>query len=230
MNSRPQTPINVPPPRTWDARLARRLVTPLVNTWVTPNHLTTLRLLIGLAGALCLAHGDFAWANAGAFLIVLSNFVDHTDGELARIGGKSSRIGHFYDLACDGIVTITLFIGMGMGVGAAQTSALKVAPGWLGAMAGVAIALIFFLRMRIEEMAGKAGTRQASVGGFETEDVLYLLPIVTLTSVVMPFVVIASIGAPLFALWVVIDFWRVARRTASLSPVAAAVAPEASRV
>ena len=212
MNSRPSIPINVPAPRTWDARLARRLVTPLVNTWVTPNHLTTLRLLIGLAGALCLAHGGFAWANAGAFLIVLSNFVDHTDGELARIGGKSSRIGHFYDLACDALVTVMLFIGMG--VGSAQVGSLKVSPGWLGAVAGVAVALIFFLRMRIEEMAGKAGTKQATVGGFETEDVLYLLPIVTLTSVVMPFVVVASIGAPLFAVWVVVDYWRVARRAA----------------
>ncbi|EIF34862.1 phosphatidylglycerophosphate synthase [Burkholderia sp. Ch1-1] len=221
MNSRPSTPINVPPPRTWDARLARRLVTPLVNTWVTPNHLTTLRLLIGLAGALCLAHGEFAWANAGAFLIVLSNFVDHTDGELARIGGKSSRIGHFYDLACDALVTVMLFVGMGIGVGAAHVGGLKVAPGVLGAVAGVAIALIFFLRMRIEEMAGKAGTKQASVGGFETEDVLYLLPIVTLTSVVMPFVVVASIGAPLFAVWVVIDHWRVARRAARPAPDAA---------
>ena len=63
--------------------------------------------------------------------------------------------------------------------------------------------------MRIEEMAGKAGTKQASVGGFETEDVLYLLPIVTLTSGVMPFRRRASIGAPLFAAWVVIDYWRV---------------------
>ena len=221
MNSRPQTPINVPPPRTWDARLARRLVTPLVNTWVTPNHLTTLRLLIGLAGSLCLAHGEFAWANAGAFLIVLSNFVDHTDGELARIGGKSSRIGHFYDLACDALVTIMLFVGMGIGVGTAHVGGLNVAPGVLGAVAGVAIALIFFLRMRIEEMAGKAGTKQASIGGFETEDVLYLLPIVTLTSVVMPFVVVASIGAPLFAVWVVVDYWRHARRAVSLAPVAA---------
>lgn len=227
MNSRPQTPINVPPPRTWDARLARRLVTPLVNTWVTPNHLTTLRLLIGLAGALCLARGGFAWANAGAFLIVLSNFVDHTDGELARIGGKSSRIGHFYDLACDAAVTVMLFIGMGMGVGATHIGGLKVEPGWLGALAGVAVALIFFLRMRIEEMAGKAGTKQASVGGFETEDVLYLLPIVTLTSVVMPFVVVASIGAPLFAAWVVIDYCRVARRAAvAVAPIAAASASE----
>ncbi|ASW01670.1 CDP-alcohol phosphatidyltransferase family protein [Paraburkholderia aromaticivorans] len=218
MNSRPPTPINVPPPRTWDARLARRLVTPLVNTWVTPNHLTTLRLLIGLAGALCLAHGEFTWANAGALLIVLSNFVDHTDGELARIGGKSSRIGHFYDLACDALVTVMLFVGMGVGVSTARGGALIVAPGVLGAVAGVAVALIFFLRMRIEEMAGKAGTKQASVGGFETEDVLYLLPIVTLTSVVMPFVVVASIGAPLFAAWVVIDYWRVARRAARPAP------------
>lgn len=221
MNSRPQTPTTVPPPRTWDARLARRLVTPLVNTWVTPNHLTTLRLLIGLAGALCLAHGEFAWVNAGALLIVLSNFVDHTDGELARIGGKSSRIGHFYDLACDALVTVMLFVGMGVGAGATRIGTLNVAPGVLGAVAGVAIALIFFLRMRIEEMAGKAGTKQAFVGGFETEDVLYLLPIVTLTSVVMPFVVVASIGAPLFAAWVVVDYWRVARRAARPASVKA---------
>lgn len=220
MNSRPSIPINVPAPRTWDARLARRLVTPLVNTWVTPNHLTTLRLLIGLAGALCLAHGGFAWVNAGAFLIVLSNFVDHTDGELARIGGKSSRIGHFYDLACDALVTVMLFVGMGIGVGASHVGGLKVAPGVFGAVAGVAVALIFFLRMRIEEMAGKAGTKQASVGGFETEDVLYLLPIVTLTSVVHPFVLAAAIGAPLFAVWVVIDYRRVSRRAARPAAVA----------
>jgi phosphatidylglycerophosphate synthase len=220
MTSRPQPPINVPPPRTWDARLARRLVTPLVNTWVTPNHLTTLRLLIGLVGALCLAHGDFAWTNAGALLIVLSNFVDHTDGELARIGGKSSRIGHFYDLASDALVTVMLFVGMGVGAGAdTHIAGLKIMPGVLGAVAGVAIALIFFLRMRIEDMAGKAGTKQASVGGFETEDVLYLLPIVTLTSVVLPFVVVASIGAPLFAAWVVIDYMRVSRHAAPLVAV-----------
>ncbi|MEW9581939.1 CDP-alcohol phosphatidyltransferase family protein [Paraburkholderia sp. DGU8] len=214
MTSQLPSPISVPAPRTWDARLARRLVTPLVDTWVTPNHLTTLRLLIGLAGALCLAHGEFAWANAGALLIVLSNFVDHTDGELARIGGKSSRIGHFYDLACDAVVTVMLFVGMGVGAGAAQIRGVKLEPGMLGAVAGVAVALIFFLRMRIEEMAGKAGTKQASVGGFETEDVLYLLPIVTLANVVFPFVVVASTGAPLYAVWVVFDCWRVMRRAA----------------
>jgi archaetidylinositol phosphate synthase len=214
MNSRPISLKNVPVPKTWDARLARRLVTPLVGTFVTPNHLTTLRLLIGLAGALGLAHGGFVWTNSGALLIVLSNFVDHTDGELARISGKSSRIGHFYDLACDALVTILLFVGMGLGIGAVH-GAGRVLPGvFLGSLAGVAVAVIFFLRMRIEDMEGKAGTKQASVAGFETEDVLYLLPLVTLTGVVTPFVVVASIGAPLFAVWVIVDYRRAVRRAA----------------
>ncbi|WP_322042230.1 CDP-alcohol phosphatidyltransferase family protein [Paraburkholderia sp. J67] len=212
------TPRTVPLPRTWDARAARWLVTPLVSTRVTPNHLTTLRLLIGLAGAFYLARGDFLYANIGAFLIVLSNFVDHTDGELARISGKTSRIGHFYDLAADAATTILLFFGMGYGLGvqAAGTTAAEwhVPPAVLGAIAGVAVAVIFFLRMRIEEMAGKAGTQQAFAGGFETEDVLYLLPLVTLTGIASPFVMAASIGAPLFALYVVFDYWRVTRRVA----------------
>jgi archaetidylinositol phosphate synthase len=217
MTSQPSTPKNVPLPRTWDARLARRLVTPLIHTPVTPNHLTTLRLLIGVAGALGLARGGFTWSNIGALLIVLSNFVDHTDGELARISGKSSKIGHFYDLACDALVTVMLFVGMGLGIGTVHVAG-HVAPGVaLGGLAGVAVAVIFFLRMRIEDMEGKAGTKQASVGGFETEDVLYLLPIVTLLSGVTPFIVTASIGAPLFAIWVVVDYRRALRRFASPS-------------
>ncbi|MBN3854146.1 MULTISPECIES: CDP-alcohol phosphatidyltransferase family protein [unclassified Paraburkholderia] len=208
----------VPLPRTWDARAARWLVTPLVSTRVTPNHLTTLRLLIGVAGAFYLARGDFLHVNIGAFLIVLSNFVDHTDGELARISGKTSRIGHFYDLAADAATTILLFFGMGYGLGVASagTAAAEwhVPPAVLGGIAGVAVAVIFFLRMRIEEMAGKSGTQQAFVGGFETEDVLYLLPLVTLTGIASPFVLAASIGAPLFAAYVVLDYWRVTRRAA----------------
>lgn len=200
------------PPRQWDARLARRLVMPLKDTSVTPNHLTTLRLLIGLAGAAALAAGGYGWANVGALLIVLSNFVDHTDGELARISGKSSRLGHFYDLATDALVTIGLFVGMGLGVPADAHASLPAVPVWLGWVAGLAVALIFFLRMRIEQRAGKAGTRQAFLAGFETEDVLYLLPLVTLLDGVTPFLLVAAIGAPLFAAWVALNYRRTMRR------------------
>jgi phosphatidylglycerophosphate synthase len=210
-------PHALPEPPTWDARLARRLVTPLIGTPITPNHLTTLRLLIGIAGAYYLSIGSFWTCSLGALLIALSNFVDHTDGELARISGQSSKIGHFYDLACDSLVTVLLFVGLGFYVSVHHPSIIVPAE-WLGGVAGVAVALIFFLRMRIESMAGKHGTKQSSMAGFETEDVLYLLPVVTLLNGMTPFLIAASIGAPLFAVWVVIDYQRVVRRTARGTP------------
>ena len=202
----------------WDARLARTLVAPLATSRVTPNHLTTVRLAVGLAGAAAFTQGTYRWSNIAALLVVLSNFLDHTDGELARLSGKTSRVGHIYDLASDAAVTILLFVAMGVGIGTSFDNLLGVPPPLLGAIAGAAVALIFYLRMRIEEMAGKTATRQASLGGFETEDVLYLLPLVTLCSAIMPFLIAASLGAPVFAAWVVIEHRRVARR---LKPMAA---------
>ena len=74
--------------RPWDARLARRLVTPLKDSRATPNHLTTVRLAVGLAAAAAFLPGTYGWTNIGALLMVLSNFLDHTDGELARISGR----------------------------------------------------------------------------------------------------------------------------------------------
>ncbi|MDR5778801.1 CDP-alcohol phosphatidyltransferase family protein [Caballeronia sp. LZ065] len=215
----PPHPKAVPEPATWDARLARRLVTPLVGTPVTPNHLTTLRLAIGLAGAWYLSLGEFWLCSLGAALIALSNLVDHTDGELARISGQSSKIGHLYDLACDALVTVLLFLGIGFYV-AVHHPSLLVPAQWLGGLAGVAVALIFYLRMRIESMVGKSGTKQASMAGFETEDVLYLLPVVTLLNGMTPFLMAAAIGAPLFAVYVAVDYQRVAakQRRAQASP------------
>jgi archaetidylinositol phosphate synthase len=212
----PQSPLlsrSVPvAQRPWDARLARRLVTPLKNTRATPNHLTTVRLAFGLAAAAAFLPGTYGWTNIGALLLILSNFLDHTDGELARISGKTSRIGHVYDLTSDAVVTILLFVAIGIGVGTKVGAVLQMPPAVLGLVAGSAVALIFYLRMRIEAMAGKAASKQASMAGFETEDVLYLLPLVTVFNGLPPFLIAASLGAPLFAVWVVLDYRRLLHR------------------
>ena len=196
--------------RPWDARLARRLVAPLIGTWVRPNHLTTFRLLVGLAAAAAFLPGSYGWSNIAALLLVLSNFLDHADGELARMSGKTSRIGHIYDLTSDAAVTILVFIAIG--VGAVKPGIdLSGPPPALGLLAGSAIALIFYLRMRIEELLGKSATRQASLRGFETEDVLYLFPLATLSNALVPMLLAAAIGAPLYAMWVVFEYQRVLR-------------------
>jgi phosphatidylglycerophosphate synthase/alkylated DNA repair dioxygenase AlkB len=221
-------PATAPAQRPWDARLAKRLVAPFKHTWLTPNHLTTVRLLVGLAGAWALTRGTYVWSNAGAFLVALSNFIDHADGELARLSGKGSRVGHLYDLASDALVTVLLFIAMGAGISAAANHPVSIdgmSPQLAGTLAGCAVACIFMLRMRIESIAGKAGTRQASVAGFETEDVLYLLPLITLCSGVQGFLKLAAVGAPLFAIWVIIDYGRTLQRFSRVpEPMPAATA------
>jgi phosphatidylglycerophosphate synthase len=203
----PLGPANAP----WDARLARRLVRPLSQSRIRPNHLTTVRLAVGLGGALLLARGTYTAMNVGALLIVISNFLDHTDGELARMTGKGSRLGHWYDLASDALVTILLFSGMGLGVAVTQPRVLGALPLVLGIVAGAAVALIFLLRMGIESVGGKAASKQGVLAGFETEDALYLLPLVTLCHGTAPFLAAAAIGAPLFTIVVLFRYYRVMR-------------------
>jgi phosphatidylglycerophosphate synthase len=199
--------------RPCDARLARWLVTPLKHSRVTPNHLTTIRLGVGLSAAAAFLPGTYLSSNIAALLLVLSNFLDHADGELARISGRSSRFGHFYDLASDALVTVLLFIAIGIGarMGVADSSDAWIGYLAQGVLAGVSVASIFHIRMRIEELAGKAGTRQASIAGFETEDVIYLMPLVTLCNGLKPLLLAAAIGAPLYALWAGFEYRRVAR-------------------
>jgi archaetidylinositol phosphate synthase len=202
--------------RPWDARLARRLVAPLKNTWVSPNHLTTLRLLVGLAAALAFCPGTFGCSNVAALLLVISNFLDHTDGELARLTGKTSRIGHIYDLASDALITVLLFVAIGIGVTLRPDLDFAVPPLLLGAVAGSSVALIFYLRMRIEGVHGKLAVQQPSLGGFETEDVLYMLPLATLCNALPPLLLIAAVIAPLYLLWVAVEYRR-AMRSRSMS-------------
>lgn len=193
----------------YDARLANTLVRPLVSTRITPNHLTTVRLIVGLAAVAAFGDGSYLWDNVAAALLVLSNFLDHTDGELARMSGKSSRFGHAYDLACDALIHGFLFVGIGYGLrnGVLGNWAMP-----LGAVAGVAVSLIFSLRIDIENRLGKSATQQPAFGGFEVEDVLYLSPLITLCHGTLPLLIAAVIGAPAYAVWVVYDYLRLSPR------------------
>jgi len=187
----------------WDAQLAYRLVYPLRNSVLTPNHFTIFRLLVGIVACIGLAQGTYFWVNAGAICFAISNFLDHTDGEFARITGKISKFGHYFDLASDAAVNVLLFLGIGIGL---MDDSLEDYAVPMGATAGVAVAAIFHMRAHIELSIGKEQARQPHFGGFEAEDVLYLLPLITFFNQQSAFLVLASIGAPLFCLWVLKEF------------------------
>ena len=191
----------------WDARIAAVAVAPFTqSSLVHPNHFTLIRLLAGLAGAACFASGQYP--NTAALLIVLSNFLDHTDGELARMSGKTSRFGHYFDLASDAIVTVAMFVGIGIGL---ARGGLGMWAAVMGGIAGVAVAIIFHLRNVMENRHGKSATRQLQWTGFEAEDVLYLIPVVTLTDTLDWFLCAAAVGAPAACVIVAVQYVRVMR-------------------
>ena len=123
--------------QSWVHRCARYAVRPLVGSRVTPNHLTTIRLVTGLAAAAAFAVGDYLWTAAGGLLFVLSAFLDRADGELARISDRRSRFGHTYDLWSDAIVNVAIFVGMGFGLASSNLGSWAPWLGWSRARASL---------------------------------------------------------------------------------------------
>ena len=78
--------------------------------------------------------------------------------------------------------------------------------------AGLAVAGIFQLRNVMENRHGKTATKQPRFAGFEAEDVLYLIPIVTLAGALDGFLRAAAVGAPLALLIVAVQYVLVERR------------------
>jgi phosphatidylglycerophosphate synthase len=182
----------------WDSRLAYWLVRPLRDTTVHPNVLTTLGLASGLAAACLLATGNPVSMDWGAGMFVLSAILDHADGELARMTGKTSAFGHAYDRLADLIVKMSVFTGMGVGVRGTWGEAGPL----LGGAAGLALIAIFVMRTELARRQGPSALDQPTAGGFEIEDILYAIAPVTWFGLLPPFVLAAAIGAPAFAFWV----------------------------
>jgi phosphatidylglycerophosphate synthase len=183
----------------WDVRLARFLVRPFRATALRPNAITTAGLLAALAAAGLMATGRDAWERWAGLVFMLSVLADHMDGEFARLTGRTSRFGHFYDHVAAGLGCVSLFAGIGIGQSDGPLG------GWAlvaGAVASAALAAIFVARVFVEETAGRPMVRQATLYGFEPEDALYLVGPVSWAGGLAPMLVLTAIGAPLFLAWV----------------------------
>ncbi len=189
----------------WDQRIARFLVRPLVHTHVTPNHITTIRLLLGLGACGCLAYGEVPLIHWGAGLFALSHFVDHMDGELARLSGKTSRFGHLYDLTADITVNVLLFVSIGIGL---MDSWLGDIAWIMGIIAGISVAGLFALFQYLENRMGQKQAGLPRFAGFETEDALYLISPAIWGGGLIPILIAATIGAPLFGIWALFRYRR----------------------
>ncbi len=178
-------------------RLARRMVGPLRETPITPNHLTTLRLLSGLAAIVALGFGSVAGNWWGGILYLVSHFLDRADGELARAQNTSSAEGDRYDVLCDFVVNSLLFTGVGVGLSQGVLGPWAIA---MGVAASIAIAVIYWARKRTQALLGISYlTPPATNRWFDPDDLLYLTAPIAWFGLLPHFLVGAAVGAPLFA-------------------------------
>lgn len=196
----------------WDQRTARFLVRPLASSWVRPNHVTAVTLVMVLTSGVLFGTGDGALMHWAAGLFVLARYLDHFDGELARLQGTGSTLGYYFDYLVGGIGYAALFIGLGVGH-------------WHGPLghwallfggAGAASALIsLYTNMGIDRALELADSGE-SIGypgfaGFELEDGIYVLAPVTWFGFLMPFFAAAGIGAIIYCLWTIYSLIRIRR-------------------
>jgi phosphatidylglycerophosphate synthase len=194
---------------TWIHHVARVAVRPLAKTAVTPNQLTTVRLATGIAAAGMLAVGRDPWPDVAGGVFVLAMVLDRADGELARMTGKTSPFGHAYDLAADAFCNALIFVALGVGL---RDSAFGLWAIPMGALAGLAIAAILWMVVRIEAVAG---ARAAELGGFakfDPDDAMLAVPLAIWFGGATALLVAAAVGAPLFAVLFYIKFRDQLRR------------------
>ena len=185
------------PHTSWTHRLARCFVRPLVHTAINPNHLTTLRFLIGLLACVAFGYGTRAGEIWGGVWWVVSAFLDRADGELARLSGKISPAGHTYDYVTDVILDALLFLAIGVGQ---RHSDLGMWAILLGLIAAVSIVTSSVCGEWLDKFDVSGRKSYSGVAGFDVDDALYLIgPFAWLSW--LEFVVIgAAICAPVFAL------------------------------
>ncbi len=81
----------------------------LARLGLTPNALTLIGLLLNalVAGVLALGHPV-----AGGVLVLVANAFDMLDGALARVSGKGSRFGAFFDSTLDRYAEALIYLGV----------------------------------------------------------------------------------------------------------------------
>lgn len=200
----------IKPEIAYDQRLARWLARPLARTAITPNMVTLAGMIMGLGAGWLFMRGDPAYANWGGALFIVAAWVDHLDGELARATGKTSRFGYYFDNVAMMTTYVATFVGMGIGLASRGLGGFYVP---LGIAAGLAVAVIFVMRVWAENRLGTDSVAMKPVAGFEIEDILYTVGPIAWFDVVDYFVIAAGIGAPLFLVWSAWVVRRAARAT-----------------
>ena len=158
-------------PASWSHRLVRPLVRPLIRVGARPNHVTAVRLAVGVVGIVAIAWGSEASRLWGGVLWLLCCLGDRLDGELARIGDMCSPEGERFDTAVDRWMSALIFVGLGLSLRAGPHPILAAGCGAAAFLAQQGACMVAD-RFDVLSPSGKV---IPSRWGFDADDALYIL-------------------------------------------------------
>ncbi len=139
--------------RYFNRKLSRWFTRGFVAMGLSPNAITVVATVIGLAAAGLFGVGTYAGGIAAALLFQFAAVIDCCDGEVARLTFTESPFGAWLDIAMDNVVHMAIFGGIAVGTflhaGVSERSWIPLA---LGAAAILGNALSFTLVNRAQRI------------------------------------------------------------------------------
>jgi len=132
--------------------LLEKIVNALAATGVNPNFLTFFGLLVNLWAAVMFANGRFF---AAGWVMLFAGLFDMVDGRVARVQGRVTTFGAYFDSTIDRYSDLGLFIGL-------LWYYASIGRGRYAVLVGIAMAgsvMVSYSRARAESLtpSGKAG-------------------------------------------------------------------------
>jgi|CXWL01.1.fsa_nt_gi phosphatidylglycerophosphate synthase len=192
-----------------DRRLSIALTRAMLPFPITPNHVTTAGLALGLLGAYWLSLPSASMQFYGALVLWFCCLLDGCDGELARLKHLSTPWGAQYDVSADYLAHLATFVALPIGVARLHPGRDWMLPGALLVTGFLACGFsVWWLVLRVPD--DKRGPLAVTIERIASRDYVYLIVALTAIERLDWFVWAAAIGSHVFNLWL----WRQSRLTA----------------
>ena len=178
----------------------------LAVTRVTPDVMTLVSVAVGLVGASFFLSSSPAYQLVGALLFLAHSILDGCDGELARLKFMESPHGAILDFWGDNVVHVGVFACMAVGLSYAQDATWPLALGGLTVIATLGAAATQSRAFMQDTTVGADAAWIARFAeAFSHRDFIYLVIALSAFGRAHVFLILASIGTPIFfglLLWV----------------------------
>ena len=95
--------------------ISLRISKVLLKTGITPNQISVLSFIIGLAGASLFFFGEYFYLILGGIIVHIHSIVDGCDGEIARLKLRRTKYGGYLDSFLDRYVDAVIILGLTYG-------------------------------------------------------------------------------------------------------------------